>query len=84
MWGTDGTAPLTGERQATIFIAVGHCIQEGIGTHSGLQGTRLEAQEPIRQGSGSTTAATPPRWPLGWCYATTTPASTPRATSSRS
>ncbi len=50
MWGTDGTATLTGEGQATIFIAVDHCTQECIGIHSALQGTRFEALEPIRQG----------------------------------
>jgi transposase InsO family protein len=50
MWGTDGTATLTGEGQVTIFIAVDHGTQECIGIHSALQGTRFEALEPIRQG----------------------------------
>ena len=50
MWGTGGTATLTGKGQATIFIAVDHCTQECIGIHSALPGTRFEALELIRQG----------------------------------
>ncbi|MGH7759477.1 MAG: IS3 family transposase [Candidatus Dormibacteria bacterium] len=50
MWGTDATSTLTGEGQATIFIAVDHCTQECIGIHAALRGTRFEALEPIRQG----------------------------------
>ena len=50
MWGTDGTATLTREGQATIFTAVDHFTQKCIGIHSALQGTRYGAPEPIRQG----------------------------------
>ncbi len=51
MWGTDATACLiTGEGDATVFIAAGHCTQECIGIHAARRGTRFEALEPLRQG----------------------------------
>ena len=50
MWGTDATSCLTGEGQATIFIAVDHCTSECIGIHAARHGTRFEALEPLRQG----------------------------------
>ncbi len=50
MWGSDATGTLTGEGQASVFIAVDHCTQECTGIHAALRGTRFEALEPIRQG----------------------------------
>jgi transposase InsO family protein len=49
MWGIDGTATLTGEGQATIFILVDHCTGECLGIHAARRGTRFEALEPVRQ-----------------------------------
>lgn len=50
MWGTDRTATLTGEGQASIFVAVDHGSTECIGIHAARRATRFEALEPIRQG----------------------------------
>jgi len=50
MWGTDLTSTLTGEGQASIFVAVDHCSAECIGIHAARRATRFEALEPIRQG----------------------------------
>ena len=44
------TGAWTDEGNATIFIAVDHCIQECIGIHAARFGNRFEALEPIRQG----------------------------------
>jgi len=51
MWGTDATSALTLEDgQVTVFVAVDHCSDEGVGIHAAKIGTRFEALEPIRQG----------------------------------
>ena len=50
MWGTDLTSTLTGEGQASIFVAVDHCSAACIGIHAAGRATRFEALEPIRQG----------------------------------
>jgi putative transposase len=50
MWGTDLTATLTDEGQASIFIAVDHCSSECVGIHAARRATRFEALEPLRQG----------------------------------
>jgi len=50
MWGTDLTTTITGEGQATVFIAVDHCSAECVGIHANPQATRFQALEPIRQG----------------------------------
>jgi len=50
MWGTDLTTTITGEGQATVFIAVDHCSAECVGIHAHPQATRFQALEPIRQG----------------------------------
>lgn len=49
MWGTDGTAALTGEGNAAIFFVIDHCTAECLGIHAALHGTRFEALEPLRQ-----------------------------------
>ena len=50
MWGSDLTSTLTGEGQASIFVAVDHCSAGCVGIHAARQATRFEALEPIRQG----------------------------------
>ena len=50
MWGSDLTSTLTGEGQASIFVAVDHCSAECVGLHAARRATRFEALEPIRQG----------------------------------
>src|SRR3569833_204526 len=50
MWGTDLTAPWTGEGQAAVFVAVAHRTAECVGIHAAVRATRVEALEPIRQG----------------------------------
>ena len=50
MWGTDLTTTITGEGQATVFVAVDHCSAECVGIHAHPQATRFQALEPIRQG----------------------------------
>ena len=50
MWGTDLTSTLTGEGQASIFVAVDHGSTECVGLHAARRATRFEALEPIRQG----------------------------------
>lgn len=50
MWGTDLTTTITGEGQATVFIAVDHCSAECVGIHADRRATRFQALEPIRQG----------------------------------
>ena len=50
MWGSDLTSTMTGQGQASIFVAVDHCSAECIGIHAARQATRFEALEPIRQG----------------------------------
>ena len=50
MWGVDLTSTITGEGQASIFVAVDHCSTECLGIHAARQATRFEALEPIRQG----------------------------------
>ena len=50
MWGSDLTSTMTGEGQASIFVAVDHCSAECIGIHAARRATRFEALEPIRQG----------------------------------
>jgi putative transposase len=50
MWGVDLTSTMTGEGQASIFVAVDHCSTECLGIHAARQATRFEALEPIRQG----------------------------------
>src|SRR3982751_1142693 len=50
MWGTDLTTTITGEGQATVFIAVDHFSAECVGIHAHPQATRFQALEPIRQG----------------------------------
>ena len=50
MWGSDLTSTMTGEGQASIFVAVDHCTTECIGIHAASRATRFEALEPIRQG----------------------------------
>ena len=50
MWGTDLTSTMTGEGQASIFIAVDHCSTECVGIHAARRATRFEALEPLRQG----------------------------------
>ncbi len=49
MWGTDLTATLTGEGQASIFITVDHGSTECLGIHAARRATRFEALEPLRQ-----------------------------------
>jgi putative transposase len=49
MWGTDLTATLTGEGQASIFITVDHGSTECLGIHATRRATRFEALEPLRQ-----------------------------------
>ena len=50
MWGTDLTATLTDQGQASIFVTVDHCSAECLGIHAARRATRFEALEPIRQG----------------------------------
>lgn len=50
MWGTDLSSTMTGEGQATVFIAVDHCSAECVGIHAARKANRFEALEPIRQG----------------------------------
>ena len=50
MWGTDLTATLTGEGQASIFVTVDHASTECLGIHAARRATRFEALEPLRQG----------------------------------
>jgi transposase InsO family protein len=50
MWGTDLTTTVTGEGQAAVFVAVGHCSAECVGIHAAEHATRFEALEPLRQG----------------------------------
>jgi len=49
MWGTDLTATLTGEGQASIFVTVDHGSTECLGIHATRRATRFEALEPLRQ-----------------------------------
>jgi transposase InsO family protein len=49
MWGTDLTSVMTGEGQATVFIAVDHCSAECVGLHASGRADRFEALEPVRQ-----------------------------------
>ena len=49
MWGTDLTSTMTGEGQASIFVAVDHCSTECVGIHAARRATRFEALEPLRQ-----------------------------------
>jgi putative transposase len=51
MWGSDLTSTITGEGQASIFVAVDHCSAECVGIHAARRATRFEALEPIRQGA---------------------------------
>jgi transposase InsO family protein len=57
MWGTDLTSTLTGEGQASIFVAVDHGSTECVGLHAARRATRFEALEPIRQGIGASFGA---------------------------
>jgi transposase InsO family protein len=50
MWGIDLTSTVTGEGQASIFVAVDHCSAECIGIRAAHRATRVEAPEPIRHG----------------------------------
>ena len=49
MWGTDLTSVMTGEGQATVFVAVDHCSAECLGIHASRVADRFEALEPVRQ-----------------------------------
>jgi transposase InsO family protein len=49
MWGTDLTAVMTGEGQATVFVAVDHCSAEWVGLHASRRADRFEALEPVKQ-----------------------------------
>ena len=49
MWGTDATASLTGEGQATIFFVIDHATAECLGIHCAKRGTRFEAIETLRR-----------------------------------
>ena len=49
MWGSDLTSVMTGEGQATVFIAVDHCSAECVGLHASRSADRFEALEPVRQ-----------------------------------
>ena len=50
MWGTDLTTTITGQGQASVFVAVDHHSAECVGIHVALRATRFEALEPVRQG----------------------------------
>jgi transposase InsO family protein len=47
--GTDLTSVMTGEGQATVFVAVDHCSAECLGIHASRDANRFEALEPVRQ-----------------------------------
>ena len=49
MWGTDLTSVMTGEGQATVFIAVDHGSAECVCIHASQRTDRFEALEPVRQ-----------------------------------
>jgi putative transposase len=49
MWGTDLTSVMTGEGQATVFVAVDHCSAECVGLHASRSADRFQALEPVRQ-----------------------------------
>jgi putative transposase len=49
MWGTDLTSVMTGEGQASVFLAVDHCSAECVGIHASQRADRFEALEPVRQ-----------------------------------
>src|SRR5947208_11517346 len=52
MWGTDATATFTEvEGAVTVFAAIDHCTAECVAIHVVKKPTRVEALEPIRQGS---------------------------------
>jgi putative transposase len=59
MWGTDLTTTVTGEGQASVFIAVDHCSAECVGIHADGHATRFQALEPSRQGSGNVSGGSP-------------------------
>jgi putative transposase len=48
-WGTDLTSVMTGEGQASVFLAVDHCSAECVGIHASQRADRFEALEPVRQ-----------------------------------
>ena len=51
MWGTGMTETVTlTEGRARVFVAVGHCSGECVGSHAAASGNRFEALEPVRQG----------------------------------
>ena len=49
MWGTDLTSVMTGEGQATVFIAVDHGSTECVGIHASQRANRFEALESVQQ-----------------------------------
>ena len=49
MWGTDLTSVMTGEGQASVFVAVDHCSAECVGLHASRRADRFEALEPVKQ-----------------------------------
>ena len=48
-WGTDLTSVMTGEGQATVFVAVDHCSAECVGLHASRRADRFQALEPVKQ-----------------------------------
>jgi putative transposase len=48
-WGTGLTSVMTGEGQASVFLAVDHCSAECVGIHASQRADRFEALEPVRQ-----------------------------------
>jgi putative transposase len=49
MGGTDLTTVMTGEGQATVFVAVDHGSTECVGIHASRSADRFEALEPVKQ-----------------------------------
>ena len=49
MWAIDGTACMTDQGNATVFVVIDHCTGECLGVHAARRGTRMEAIDTLRQ-----------------------------------
>lgn len=49
MWAIDGTACMTDQGNATVFVVIDHCTGECLGAHAARRGTRMEAIDTLRQ-----------------------------------
>src|SRR4051794_9425170 len=53
MWETDLTSVMTGEGQAAVFVAAGHCSAGGGGIHASPDANPLQGLEPGEQAGGA-------------------------------